>query len=97
MASDTMGKKGFYRYIISKVKSKENVCLPLNGAGKLVKKDTVNVFTAFFSSVFTSKTGFQDFQAPETSEKVWSKENSPPVEEDQVRECLNKLNRHTFM
>ncbi|GAB0175932.1 stAR-related lipid transfer protein 4 [Grus japonensis] len=33
-------KKGFYRYISSKVKSKENVGLLLNGAGKLVTKDT---------------------------------------------------------
>lgn len=35
----------------------------------------------------------QEFQVPETSEKVWSKKDLPLVEEDQNREPLNKLYR----
>ncbi|OPJ78851.1 hypothetical protein AV530_000022 [Patagioenas fasciata monilis] len=82
----TGNKEDFYRHIISKVKSKENANLLLNGAGEMVTKDTgkAKVFNVFFTSIFTSKTGLQDSQASETSEKVWSKENSPPVEENQV-------------
>lgn len=95
----TGNKEDFYRHIISKVKSKENANLLHNRTGEMVTKDTgkVKVFNAFFTSILTSKTGLQDSQVSETSEKVWSKENSPPVEENQVREYLNKLNRHKSM
>lgn len=33
----------------------------------------------------------QESKAPEASEKAWSKEDTPLVEEDQVRQCLSKL------
>lgn len=33
----------------------------------------------------------REFKAPEASGKAWSKEDTPLVEEDQVRECLTKL------
>ncbi|KAK4824240.1 hypothetical protein QYF61_012506 [Mycteria americana] len=42
------------------------------------------VLNPFFTSVFTCKTVFQLFQAPEASRKVWSKEDVPLVEEDQT-------------
>lgn len=35
----------------------------------------------------------QEFQVPETSGKVWSKEDLPLVEEDQIREHVNELGR----
>lgn len=44
--------------------------------------ENAKVLDAFFTSVFTGQTGLQDFQAPETSEKVWSKEDLHLVEED---------------
>lgn len=54
-------KNGFYKYISSKRKVRENVSLLLNGAGDLVTKDMekAKVFNAFFTSVFTGKTGLQ--------------------------------------
>lgn len=47
--------------------------------------------SAFFNSVFTSKTGLQKSHVPETRKKVWSKEDVCLVEEDLVREYLNTL------
>lgn len=44
------------------------------------------------SSVFTGKTGLRECHIFEPNGKVWSKEDLPSVEEDQVREHLNKLN-----
>ena len=45
----------------------------------------------FFASAWTDKTGLQDSQALVTTEKVWSKEDVPLVEEDQVKQYLSKL------
>ncbi|GAB0209465.1 mitochondrial enolase superfamily member 1 [Grus japonensis] len=50
--------------------------------------EKAEVLNAFFTSVFTSKTSFQESQVPETTGKDWSKE------EDQVRESLSKLDVH---
>lgn len=49
------------------------------------------VINVLFVSVFTSKTVHQQSQASDTMEKVWCKADAPLVEEDQVRESLNKL------
>lgn len=46
---------------------------------------------AFFTSVLTSKTGLQKSQVLMTTEKIWSEEDLPLEEEDQIREYLNKL------
>ncbi|GAB0204007.1 hypothetical protein GRJ2_002866300 [Grus japonensis] len=64
-------KKGFYTYISSKRKMRENVGLLLNGAGDLVTQDMekTEVLNAAFASVFTSKTGLQESQVPETRGK----------------------------
>lgn len=66
---------------------------------ELVTKDMqkAEVLNAFFSLVFTVKTGFQESQVPVTSGKVQSKEDLPLVEEDQVREQLNKMDIHKAM
>ncbi|KAK4816298.1 LOW QUALITY PROTEIN: hypothetical protein QYF61_014596 [Mycteria americana] len=55
------------------------------------------VLNAFFVSIFTGKTSLQESQALETSGKVWSKEDLPWVEQDQIREHLNKLDIHKSM
>ncbi|KAK4830890.1 hypothetical protein QYF61_013819 [Mycteria americana] len=44
------------------------------------KTDAANTF---FASVFTINIDLQESQAPETTAKVWSKEDLPSVEEDQ--------------
>lgn len=62
LVRDVKGSKnGFCKYINSKRKVKENVSLLLNGARDLVTKDMekAKVFNAFFTSVFTGKTGLQ--------------------------------------
>lgn len=48
-----------------------------------------------FISVFVGKTSFQESQAPEAREEVWSKKELLLVEEDQVKEHLNYLGTHT--
>ncbi|GAB0206869.1 mitochondrial enolase superfamily member 1 [Grus japonensis] len=92
-------KKGFYKYISDKRKARENVGLLLNGAGALVTQDMEKseVLNAAFASVYSSKTGLQESQVPETKAKGWSKEDLPLVEEDQIREYLSKLDIHKSM
>lgn len=89
-------KKGFYKYTGNKRKTRENVALLLSETGSLVTQDTkkVEVLNAAFASSFTSKTGFQEYQAPEIRGKGWSKEDVPLVQQDQVREYL-KQSGHT--
>lgn len=41
--------------------------------------------------VFPGRLGLQQSKVPEMRGKVWSKDDIPLVEEDQVRENLNKL------
>ncbi|GAB0206875.1 mitochondrial enolase superfamily member 1 [Grus japonensis] len=92
-------KKGFFKYISSKRKTRENVGLLLNEVGALVTEDTekMELLNAFFASVFTAKVGPQETQTLEVGEKVWRKEDFPLVEEDRVREHLGKLNIHKSM
>lgn len=47
--------------------------------------EEAEVLNAIFMSVFTSKTHLQKSEGPETKGKVWSKEDLPLLEEDQVR------------
>lgn len=83
--------KGFYRYLNSKRKTRENVGPLLNGARELVINDMekAKVLNAAFVSVFTSKNSFQESQATEARGKLWCKEDLHLVEENQVREQLN--------
>ena len=83
-------KKGFYKYISSKRKSRENTGLLLNVAGDVMTKDMEKAETlhALFASIFTGMTDLQESQARETSGKDRSKDNLPSVEKDQVREHL---------
>ncbi|GAB0208892.1 hypothetical protein GRJ2_003354900 [Grus japonensis] len=65
-------KKGFFKYISSKRKTRENVGLLLNEVGALVMEDTekVELLNAFFASVFTAKVGPQESQTLEVGEEV---------------------------
>jgi len=96
LARDVKDKKGFYKYICNKKKTKENVDLLLNKMADLVTQDTEKpaVLNASFASVFTSKIGLQESQVPETRGKGWSKEDVPLVKDDQVREYLSKPDTH---
>ncbi|GAB0207970.1 mitochondrial enolase superfamily member 1 [Grus japonensis] len=92
-------KKGFFKYISSKRKSRENVGLLLNEVGALVTEDTekAELLNAAFASVFAAKASPQETQTLEVGEKVWRKEDLPLVEEDQVREHLGNLDIHKSM
>ncbi|GAB0183985.1 mitochondrial enolase superfamily member 1 [Grus japonensis] len=92
-------KKGFFKYINSCRKTRENVGLLLNELGALVMEEIekVELLNAFFASVFTAKAGPQETQTLEVGEKVLQKEDLPLVKEDQVREHLGKLDIHKSM
>ncbi|GAB0208405.1 mitochondrial enolase superfamily member 1 [Grus japonensis] len=90
-------KKGFFKYISSKRKTKENVGLLLNEMGALVMEDTekAELLNAAFASVFTAKADPQESQTLEVREKVWRK--GYLVKEDWVRDHLGKLDIHKSM
>ncbi|GAB0206764.1 mitochondrial enolase superfamily member 1 [Grus japonensis] len=92
-------KKGFFKYISSKRKTRENVDPLLNEVSALVMEDTekAELLNAFFVSVFTAKVDPQESQTLEVGEKVWRKEDLPLVEEDWVREHLGKVDIHKSM
>lgn len=71
----------------------------LNRAGALVAKDMEKdmIFKVFFTLVFTGKNCLQESQAPEIGGKVYSKEDLPLEDENQVRELLNKLDKPNSM
>jgi len=66
-------KKGFFRYIRSKWKTRENVRLLLNKMGLLVTEDAekVKLLNAAFASVFRAKSGPQESQAVEVREEAF--------------------------
>ena len=60
-------KKGFFKYISSKRKARDNVGPLLNEAGVLVTEDAdkAELLNAFFASVFSAKAGPPESQALE--------------------------------
>uniref|UniRef100_A0A8B9PUS7 Immunoglobulin C1-set domain-containing protein n=1 Tax=Apteryx owenii TaxID=8824 RepID=A0A8B9PUS7_APTOW len=89
VASDVKdNKKGFFKYIGSKRKTRENVGPLLNGVGALVTKDAekAELLNAFFASVFTAEAKPQEL-----------KEDFPMVEEDWVRDHSGRLDTHKSM
>ena len=90
-------KKGFFMYLSSKRKTRENVGPRLNEVGALVTEDTekAELLNAAFASVFTAKASPQ--KPLEVREKIWRKEDFPLVEEDWVRDDLGKLSNHKSM
>lgn len=60
-------------------------------------KASYTSFTQLFTVVFTAKIYLWESQAPETSGKVWSKEDTTSLEEEQVSKHLHKLGAHRSM
>ena len=92
-------KKGLFKYISSKKKTRENAGPLLNEVGALVRENTekVKLLNAFFASVFIANASCQESQTLQVGEKIWRKEDLPLVEEDRVRDHLGKLDVHKSM
>jgi len=92
-------KKGFFNYITSKRKARDNVGPLLNEAGVLVTEDAekTELLNAFFSSVSSAKAGPQESQALEVREEAYREDDFPLVEEDCMRDRLSDLDAHKSM
>ncbi|PKU37340.1 rna-directed dna polymerase from mobile element jockey-like [Limosa lapponica baueri] len=92
-------KKGFFKYLSSKRKTKENVGSLMNEVGALVMEDAqkAELLNASFASVFTAKVSPQESQTLEVGESAWSNEDTPLIAEDQVRVHSSKLDTHKSM
>lgn len=66
-------RKGFYKYINCRRKTRENVGTLLGGTEALVTKDMkkAEILNVFVTSVFTCKTGLQEPKAIETREEKY--------------------------
>jgi len=92
-------KKGFFNYISSKQKTRENVGPLLNEVGVLVMEDAekAELLNAFFSSVFSAKAGTRESQALEVREESHRQDDLCLVKEDCVRDRLSNLYAHKSM
>lgn len=91
-------KKGFFKYINNR-KTRENVSPLLKGDGTMVTEDAEKAekLNAFLASVFNANASPQEPLIQETREKAWRKEVFPLIEEDWVRNDLDKLDIHKSM
>jgi len=92
-------KKGFFNYINSKRKARDNVGPLLNEADVLVTEDAekAELLNAFFASVFRTKAGPHESQSLEVREEAYREDDFPLIEEDCVRDHLSDLDAHKFM
>jgi len=92
-------KNGFFNYISSKRKARDNVGLLPNEAGVLVTEDAekTELLNAAFASVFRAKAGPQESQALEAREEADREDDFPLVKEDCVRDRLSNLDTHKSM
>lgn len=87
-------RKGFY----NTGRLEENVGLLLKGTGDVVKKgmEKAELLNVFFTLVFTAKSSLQQSLTPR-DQKDSLKHRRRVLSGDQVREHLNKLDRHRCM
>lgn len=97
LARDVNSKKLFYKYMNSKVKTKEGVRVLLIRAGQLVTNDTekTEVLNVFVPQSLSVKGFFRNPKSlrPDT-EKVWNKEVLHSVKEVKVRALKLDLPNH---
>ena len=92
-------KKGFFEYIISKRKTRENVGPLTKEVGALVTGHTekAELLNAFFASVVTAKPVPQAPPALHVREEAWRKDDLSLVEEVCVRNHLSKPDTYKCM
>ena len=92
-------KKGFFKYVNSKRKTRENVGPLLSEGGVLVTGDAekAEILNAFFTSVFSEKALPQESHTLEVSERVWGMGDFPLVRKEDVRERLGSTKVHKSM
>jgi len=92
-------KKGFFNYISSKRKTRDNVGPLLNEVGVLVTEDAekAELLNAFFASVFSANANPQESQALEVREAAYREDALPLVQKDCVRDHLSNLGTHKSM
>jgi len=92
-------QEGFFKYISSKRKTRENVGPLLNEVGVLVTEDAEKeeLMNTFFASVFSPKAGPQESQALQAREEAYREHDLPLVEEDCVRDLFSNLDVHKSM
>lgn len=85
-------QKGFYRYLRSKMKYRKNLSLLLNGAQDLVggKKKSLKYLMSSLSQSLLVKLAFRNPNPLRLAGKL-------SVEEDQLKEHLNKVQIHKSM
>lgn len=74
-------KKDYYRCICSQKKTTENMDLLLNGVSRGPGDKDIEKTEELSATFSVFKTNFQESQVPQISEKVWSKQYLPSVEE----------------
>ncbi|XP_062425881.1 uncharacterized protein LOC134137198 [Rhea pennata] len=91
-------RKGFFKCISSKRKTRENVGLLLKGAGALVTRDTEKaVLLNSGNSEILNPGSPHESRSLEVREKVQRREDFPLVEEDRIRDLLGRLDIHKSM
>jgi len=92
-------KKGFFNYISSKWKTRDNVGPLLNEVGVLVTENAeqAQLLNAFFALVFSAKTGPQESHALEVREEACRNDDLPLVKDDCARDALSNLDAHKSM
>lgn len=86
-------KKGFYRYVSSKQKHREDAEPLPNEAGKLFTADKAELLSMFFTSIFSSTAGLQS-----TGSSIYNNARvNPPVGEELVCSLLQGLNPQKSM
>jgi len=89
-------KKGFFKYISSKRKTRDNVGTLLNEVGVLVMEDAekAELLNAFFTSVFSAKASLRNPRSWRQERKPAERMTFPWLREDCVRVHLSNLDAH---